>query len=59
MEGTGGVGSLGEGWIGSGGVVVGTGGVASVGDVIGGVGAGGSDGGCEGGCLGEFSWKDC
>ena len=60
FEGAGGVGSLGEGWIGCGGVEVGTGGVgASVSDVVGGGGAGGTGGGCEGGCLGKFSWKDC
>ena len=46
FEGAGGVGSLGEDWIGCGGVEVGTGGVgASVGDVVGGSGAGGTGGG--------------
>ena len=45
VESSGGVGSLVEDWTGSGGLVVGNGGAASVGGVIGGVGTGGDAGG--------------
>ena len=59
MERSGGVGALVEGWTGGRGLVSGTGGAASVGGVIDGIGAIGEAGGWEGGCLGKFSWKDC